>query len=133
DLGCSVLGLEGSLQAKRDSLIPDQHVTHDFTLGTYQPTIDFDLTWCCEFVEHVEERYMKNFLKTFSATQRYLMMTFAAPGQPGFHHVNCQPMDYWLEKIESIGLRFDPGLTEISRAISPPGHYKSHGLLFKKT
>ena len=105
DLGCKVLGIDGSLQAKRDSLIADQHVTHDFTHGFYHPSIDFDLAWSCEFVEHVEECFLDNFLETFAYSRRYLMMTFASPGQPGFHHVNCQHMDYWVEKIESWQLQ----------------------------
>lgn len=133
DLGCSVLGIDGSLQAKRDSLIPDQHVTHDFTDGPYHPSTDFDLAWSCEFVEHVEERYLNNFLETFSYSRGYLMMTFASPGQPGFHHVNCQRKDYWIEKVESTGFRFNPALTETTRSISSQGHYKKCGLFFTQS
>ncbi len=43
DLGCRVLGVDGSLQARRDSVIPDWHVTHDFSGGSYFPADDFDL------------------------------------------------------------------------------------------
>jgi hypothetical protein len=133
DLGCEVLGIDGSQQAKRDSLIADQHVTHDFTHGPYHPSTAFDLVWSCEFVEHVEERYLNNFLETFACSQRYLMMTFASPGQPGYHHVNCQHKDYWIDKIESMGFRFNPVLTDTSRAISSEGHYKSRGLFFTRS
>lgn len=132
DLGCEVLGIDGSKQAKRDSIIADQHVIHDYTQGPYYPTTGFDLVWSCEFVEHVQERYMDNFLQTFACSRRYLMMTFAAPGQPGYHHVNCQPMDYWIDKVESAGFHFDSTLTDTSRAISSEGHYKKRGLVFTR-
>lgn len=133
DLGCDVLGIDGSKQAKRDSVIPGQHVTHDFTVGPFHPATTFDLAWSCEFVEHVEERYLDNFLETFTFSRHYLMMTYAGPGQPGHHHVNCQHMDYWIDKVESAGFQFDQALTETSRAISSEGHYKHHGLLFTRS
>ena len=133
DLGCVVLGIDGSQQAKRDSIIADHHVIHDYTQGPYYPPTGFDLAWSCEFVEHVQERYMGNFLETFACSRRYLMMTFAAPGQPGYHHVNCQPMDYWINKVESAGFHFDSTLTDTSRAISSEGHYKRRGLIFTRS
>lgn len=131
-LGCQVLGIDGSLQAKRDSVIPDNHVTHDFTTGAYNPERSFDLVWSCEFVEHVEEEFMDNFLETFACSQRYLMMTYAAPGQPGFHHVNCQPQEYWVDKVESKGFSLDLARTELSREIASIGHYKNRGLFFNR-
>jgi SAM-dependent methyltransferase len=132
DLGCRVLGVDGSVQARRDSVVPEFHVTHDFTRGAYRPAATFDLIWCCEFVEHVEERYLDNYLKTLARGTGYLMMTFAEPGQVGFHHVNCQPADYWIGKIGATGFHFDATRTEATRAIASPGHYRSRGLFFVK-
>ena len=63
DLGCDVLGIDGSLQAKRDSVIPDFHVIHDFANGPFLVHKPFDLVWCCEFVEHVEERFSNELRK----------------------------------------------------------------------
>ncbi len=37
DLGCDVMGIDGSKQAKRDSVIGDAHVIHDFVNGPYHP------------------------------------------------------------------------------------------------
>ena len=130
DLDCDVFGIDGSKQAKRDTVIPDSHVVHDFVLGPYVPQRAFDLVWSCEFVEHVEERYSKNFLTTFSCSRRYIMMTYAAPGQPGWHHVNCQPATYWVAKLSELGFAFEPDLTQQSRVICEPGHYQDRGLVF---
>lgn len=132
DLGCRVLGVDGSVQARRHSVVPESHVTHDFTRGAYRPAETFDLVWCCEFVEHVEERCVEHYLETLTCGTGYLMMTFAEPGQPGYHHVNCQPAGYWIEKIGSTGFRFDATRTKETRAIASPGHYRARGLFFVK-
>jgi SAM-dependent methyltransferase len=132
DLGCEVLGIDGSLQAFRDSVIPEQHVVHDYTSGPYRPASRFDLAWSCEFVEHVDEHYLDNFLETFTYSNRYLMITYAVPGQPGHHHVNCQNEDYWIDRIQAVGFRYEPDLTGNSRAIASPGHYEERGLLFSR-
>ena len=129
-LGCDVVGVDGSFQAKRDTVIVGKHVVHDFQDGTYRPDRAFDLVWSCEFVEHVEERYSANFLKTFAFSQRYVMMTFAPPGQPGWHHVNCQPREYWVDRLAALGFRLDEERTEISRKLAGAGHYASKGLFF---
>jgi len=130
DIGCRVLGIDGSLQAQQASIIADNHVVHDFVEGPYTPAGRFDLVWSCEFVEHVEEQYMANFLETFRASRHYLMMTYATPGQPGWHHVNCQPAEYWIEKLRTIDLFFDRDLTDTSRRVAKHGHYARKGLFF---
>ncbi len=60
-LQCRVLGIEGV--AQNNPYI----VQHDFVDGPYLPRDTYDLGWCCEFVEHVESRYLNNFLRTFAA------------------------------------------------------------------
>lgn len=129
DLGCRVLGVDGSVQARRDSRIPDAHVLHDFTRGTYVPGEDFDLVWSAEFVEHVEESYCEHFLRTFEAARRVLMMTFAVPDQPGHHHVNLQEQDYWIDQLHAHGFRYDAERTRETRQLAT-GHYARHGLFF---
>lgn len=131
DLGCRVLGVDGSVQALRDSRIPEQHVAHDFVCGTYLPGEDFDLVWSCEFVEHVQERYSEHFLRTFEAASRYLMMTYAPPGQWGYYHVNLQKEQYWIERVEAHGFRFDESRTRRSRDLTR-AHYQRHGLFFAR-
>lgn len=131
-LGCRVIGVDGSLQAMRDSVIPDFHVVHDFVQGSYFPADDFDLVWSCEFVEHVEERYVDHFLATFESSRAYLMMTFAGPGQSGHHHVNCQNAGYWIERISSRGFVFEEDLTATSRSLASQSHYRDAGLLFAR-
>ncbi len=129
DLGCRVLGVDGSVQALESSALPDRHVRHDLLDGPFTPDEAFDLVWSCEFVEDVEERFADNFLATFALARKAILMTYAAPGQPGWHHVNCQPASYWIEKIERLGFRLDRELTDQSRAIARGGHFARRGLV----
>jgi len=133
--GCHVQGVDGSREAFLCSKIQRNHVTIDYSLGTYQPhNFDppetFDLVWCSEFVEHVEERFSDNFLKTFQAANKYLLITYAKPGQPGWHHVNCQTKDYWISKIEPYGFRYDQELTQRCKEKSDKTYFGSQGLAF---
>lgn len=133
ELGCRISGVDGSAFAKRDSVIADVHQMHDYTTGPFLPEEDYDLIWCCEFVEHVEEQYVDNFLATFDCAKKYIFMTAAAPGQPGWHHVNCQLSGYWIEKIEKRGFSFAPKLTEEARIRAGAGHFLLQGLVFERT
>lgn len=106
ELGCDVTGVDGAPQE-------DDHIIEwDFTLGPLTPGASdgFDLAWSCEFVEHVPELCVPNFLTTFQAA-KIVLMTHSEPGQPGHHHVNCQPSGYWIEQFESVGFGFDGDLT----------------------
>jgi SAM-dependent methyltransferase len=129
DLGCEILGVDGSIQAKTDSVILAYHHIHDFNNGPFIPPKTFDLVWSCEFVEHIEEKYIDNFLKTFSYANKYIMMTYAEPGQKGWHYMNCQLEKYWVKKLSQIGFKLEPHLTEISRKIAGGGHFAKSGLI----
>jgi hypothetical protein len=57
-------------------------------------------------------------------------MTYAYPGQQGWHHVNCQPAAFWAAKLYERGFVFDEALTEESRRVCEAGHYRTRGLVF---
>jgi cyclopropane fatty-acyl-phospholipid synthase-like methyltransferase len=92
-LGLDALGVDGDTNVACDHI-----VNHDFTQGAYIPDKEYDLIWCVEFVEHVEAKFIPNFLETFRHG-KILMMTFAPPGQGGKHHVNLQTASYWTNKL----------------------------------
>lgn len=137
DNGCYVLGVDGSPSAIADNRLPDRVVNHDFNSGPFIPDEPFDLVWSAEFVEHVEEKYCENFLRTFSFALKYLMITYAVPGQGGHHHVNEQPESYWLKKIQAHGFVHSPQLTDNARKLVPPAgkegmQFRNKGLVFIK-
>lgn len=111
--GCKIRAIDGSPLAKESHLLEEKEFFyHDFTTGvldicdakTEQPKT-FDLAWSCEFVEHVEEKYLPNFMHNFIQCQ-YVAMTFAGPGQNGHHHVNLKPQSYWIEMFKNYGFTF---------------------------
>lgn len=111
NLKCNVLGIEGTKQ-KNPNIIE-----WDYTVGPFCPKEDYDLAWSCEFVEHVEEKYIENFMSTFKKA-KLVFITHAEPGQPGHHHVNCQQSGYWIEKFKINGFELNPKITIKSREIS---------------
>ena len=117
ELGCDAIGVEGYAPAIERSGIVDRIVVHDYCDGPYVPNREFDLAWSCEFVEHVEERYLPNFMATFSRAA-CVFMTFAQPGAPGHHHVNAQEQAYWVAQFAARGYELDRELTECGRRIA---------------
>jgi len=71
----------------------------------------FDLVWSFECAEHIANA--GNFVQTVCGNAAHaIVMTAAAPGQSGFHHVNCQPIAYWVKLIEEQGFTYRPEETE---------------------
>jgi len=133
DAGCEVIGVDGSREARLDSVIPGDHVVHDFIEGPFVPDRSFDLVWSCEFVEHVDERFTHNFLASFAAGKRYLAMTFAPPGTGGWHHVNCRERSYWLDKMQRLGFEPDQALCDRARELAGHGHFSRTGEVFVRS
>lgn len=116
-LGCDILAVDGSEEVGQLSVVPEHFLLNDYENGSAldnakieyneKPIKDFifDLCWSCEFVEHVWEEYSQNFIDDFKKC-RYVAMTYAGPGQPGHHHVNCQPESYWIEKMQQNGFKY---------------------------
>jgi len=133
DYGCEALGIDGCLEAVKNSVIP---ITQwDFINGPYIPQHEFDLIWCSEVLEHIEEKHLKNILQTMTYGN-ILAITAAPPGQGGHHHVNCQPSSYWIEKILDFHFICDAASTRAARAIATiensQSHFSRNGWIFRK-
>jgi glycosyltransferase involved in cell wall biosynthesis len=114
---------------------------HDFTTGPWVPPRNpadfegrYDLCWCCEFVEHIPEGHIGNFLATFQHCEM-VALTHAFPGQEGWNHVNCQEPDYWIDRLKSAGYTLDPGLTKQARKRAAKNknainHFVRSGMVF---
>lgn len=61
-----------------------------------------DLVISIEVAEHIAEEFVDHYLDTL-ANGRIVCMTAALPDQDGHHHVNCQPSQYWIEKMTTRG------------------------------
>lgn len=98
NLGCKVLAVDGLKQNAVQALYPT--FLQDLTKGPVVTRVG--LVHCHEMVEHIEEKYVDNLIDSLSCGD-YILMTHALPGQPGHHHVNCKPKEYWVEKIKVKG------------------------------
>lgn len=137
DIGYDAWGVEGYARALRRSACPERIVIHDLTSAPFLSGRRFDLVWCCEVAEHIEPKYVGNLALTLAGNcGRFLAMTHALPGQDGFHHVNCQPPDYWVQTIEASGLLFDESLTNEMRyhvrGHNPSAFFARTGLVFRR-
>ena len=130
DLGLHAIGIDGDFTLDRPG---NFWCIHDYTQGPSPITESFDLVWSCEFVEHVYEQYMPNFFEDF-AKGTWLCMTYAPPGHGGYHHVNEQPEQYWIENIQQLGFEYQPEITKQIRTTSTQRKkfVKKRGLVFKK-
>jgi SAM-dependent methyltransferase len=108
-------------------------IEHDYTKGPLDAG-RFDLGWAVEFVEHVDERYLANFMATLSGCKT-VFITAAVPGQPGHHHVNCQWGDYWIARFAEAGFEHDRQATIDVRAASTMASRftQNTGLVFRRT
>ena len=89
--GMATLAVEGLPFNALNAVYPT--VVHDLT---HCPVVcKVDLVHCQEVVEHIDEIYLDNLMKTLTCG-KFIIMTHAFPGQGGHHHVNEQPSEYWV-------------------------------------
>lgn len=131
DQGVDVLAIEGEIEgvrACRDKGIE----TLDADFEDESPVAgSHDLAWCCEVVEHIDEGKVENLLKVFDSC-RVVAMTHAFPGDYGYHHVNCRPSDYWIEKITARGFRYEREFSESLRALTSAVCVRRSLLVFER-
>jgi hypothetical protein len=105
-------------------------ILHDFTAGQLELDETFELVYSTEFVEHVEEQYVDNFMKLFQKGY-YVFISAAPPGQSGHHHVNCKDKKYWIEKFEQYGFEYLPEESEEISKTSTDVLVKNNSMFFR--
>lgn len=108
--------------------------SHDFTTDySWISMTGFDLVWCCEVAEHIDEFYSQYFVETLVLnTNKVLALTAAPPGADGYHHVNCRPAKYWIDRVEAAGLTFRPDLTDAAKQLCGPDYGRSRNNYFRR-
>ena len=127
--GLLSLGVDGDFTLER----PDdsRYFLHDYTKGPAAVEGLWDVGWSCEFLEHVEEKYMDNYMDTFLKCKR-VVVTHAFPGQGGHHHVNEQDSNYWFQQFGRRGFLLDMVSTDEIRKASTMGqrYIRVSGMVF---
>ncbi|MGE0609621.1 MAG: class I SAM-dependent methyltransferase [Pirellulales bacterium] len=137
ELGCEVLGVDGSPEALRNTVVPGSVELHDFCQGAFPARRRFDLVWTCEFLEHVEEEFLPHVVATLGLADKFILATHAFPKQKGHHHVNCQPSRYWISVLEQAGYGCSLSATLAARRATfadhrRVNHFVRSGLVLEK-
>ena len=124
----SVLGLEGLWQNARRCGVPT--IAHDLTTGPLRIE-GIDFVWCCDTVEHVEEKYAQNILDTFACAKTVaLIHGDETTANNGWHHCNNRPAAYWDEKMVGAGFEIDHAGTAEGKTVSTLGLWPQAGRIF---
>jgi len=109
--------VEGSHDAIEKSMVPDKSILteHDFSRGPWWPSSTFDVAWSVEFLEHVNLQFHFNYVSVFRKAA-IILVTSSMWG--GWHHVEVHPHEWWVQKYELYGFRYDDGLTQKLRDIA---------------
>ena len=93
----------------------------------------FDFVLSLEVGEHIpkefEDVYINNVLKH---THNYVLLSWAIPDQRGDGHVNEQPNSYIIDKITSLGFKYDEDISIGLRNSAQARWFKNTLMLFKK-
>jgi len=120
--GVKSLGIDFS--NKLNMFDKEEFKFHDYTKGKYILDDRYDLGWCVEFLEHIEEEYIDNIFSTLSCC-KIICCTHALPNQGGEHHVNCQKPRYWVDTFGKYGFKHDLKLSLHIKYISEMKNIRS--------
>jgi SAM-dependent methyltransferase len=130
DHGQIVTAIDGLKENIDNSIVPA--TLHDLTNGPFLLS-NVDFVNCIEVVEHIEEKYLDNLLDTL-CNGKILLMTHAVPGQDGWHHVNCQESNYWIDHLKKRNFILDLEDTKAIQKLSKHDgakHVFRNGMIFK--
>ncbi|MEI6558615.1 MAG: methyltransferase domain-containing protein [Rhodospirillaceae bacterium] len=96
--GVATCAVDGLRENVRNAVYPT--VLCDLTTDSVHTSVD--LVHCQEVVEHIEEKYIDNLMKSLMCG-RFAVITHALPDQGGYHHVNEKPIEYWVHQFTSRG------------------------------
>jgi len=127
-LGVWAHGIDGLQANVRRAVAPIAQ--HDILSAPY--VMPVDLVWSCEVAEHILPEKVNYYVDTL-VNGRVIAMTHAVPGQGGYHHVNCQPREYWIDLIKRRGYSLSEDLDillDVSRKDHTWNYFSKTGLVF---
>lgn len=145
DLGC---GNGGYVKAMRDHGIECQGYdgnphTAEITDGMCK-TIDlskpisigrYDMVVSLEVAEHIPEKFENIFLENLTKTaDRYLVLSWAIPGQRGTGHVNCKSNEYVIKELNRRGFKLTDDYKRLRKVVVGKkfGHFHNTILTFSR-
>lgn len=111
--GLNAVGIDGDFTIVFPSSL--NIIIHDFSISSLDLQTN-DLAWCCEFLEHVNEKFIDNYFSVFNVC-RVIFCTFSTT-QVGYHHVNVRSQEYWNNVFKERGFILDETCSLEARKIS---------------
>jgi SAM-dependent methyltransferase len=126
NIGIDAVGIDGDYTLDRYDT--SKFIIHDFTSGPAPVSKNYDLAWSVEFVEHVYEKYIPNYVQAMQKA-KYLIMTYAPIGHGGYHHVNENTQEYWIDIMSKYNFKYDRRISKEMRKHSTMGEKRKHQFL----
>jgi len=136
--GVSVSGLEYSEAGiakcrERGLKVSRFDIEHDLAETGWRA----DLAISTEVAEHLPETAADRFVSLLCSLSDTIVMTAATPGQGGTDHINEQPHEYWIQKLQQRGFNLDRSATARWRegwsAANVAGCFAQNVMLFRRT
>ena len=107
DLGVEdIVGVDGAYVNRRQLTISEsKFVEHDLK-APLNLNRKFDLVLSLEVAEHLPKNLGHDFVKSLVAHGDIVIFSAAIPGQSGQHHINEQPLSYWMAEFKTFGYSY---------------------------
>jgi len=95
--------------------------------------IDYDLVLCLEVGEHIPKQHEQKFLdnvKRFAS--KYLVMSWAIPGQGGTGHFNEQPNDYIISQMDDRKFKYNDKVSQKLRQYTEKKWFRNTVMAFEQ-
>lgn len=90
--------------------------THDLTTP-FRPCTKFDMVLSLEVAEHIPKYYEESYLNNIKCScRKFLIVSWAPPGQAGSGHVNLARFKEVKDKFERRGFKYRPNESKALRA-----------------
>ena len=94
----TIAGIDGNTLDNKDLFI-DRKFIQIANLETYENVNNtkYDLAMSLEVAEHLHPENAAHFVKLLTGYSDFILFSAAIPYQAGLHHINCQPLKYWVD------------------------------------
>jgi len=74
-------------------------------LNKYNPNNErkYDLAMSLEVAEHLKSENAETFINILTSLSDMVIFSAAIPYQPGTEHINCQPVQFWVDLFNKQG------------------------------
>lgn len=103
----------------------------NFEISTQLPGSSYDLAICLEVLEHLNKHSAEKLAIEISDKCSLLIFSAAMKGQGGTHHINEQPLEYWVNLFTSLGyVPLDVLRPALTKNADVANYYKYNMLIF---